>query len=507
MLASSRRLVRSLSILAVALFPAWGATEGFALTSSQKRDMLSPRERTFLTIVFSGDESKAAEYAQTASLNPNSIGGEPLSTWFYGLGPVANINVQRIVFERFRQNPNPANVGDMEFLGGFCNMPSLPDNIRTNAQGTPAEKAELQQRQESARRGHVEKIMASFQSLLGYGLKDKAILARIFTGCMEHRMIPKTAAYYDLVFAPMLKAGASIDGYDNHRPLQMAMQDGNPDMVERLVADGADVIYHIPSPTGLPYGQGPCQPRADQSLYRYVFNYVRSNNEEAALRIIQALAFKGLSPMAKWGYGDGGGCKYTTLYDAVIDTGNLAYAARIKEIAGGVGKPAARPAPTPQPVAAAASVANAPAPVVPTRFGSWSISAGADGRPIAATLAANGPPSESGPLQALRLECVAGGKLEYVPVTAKNSPARALWLNGADDNLNEMRLVNGRAAGAFAATLSKEFGTSEANIRRNGTADNWVMEMTVDDSNTPMSNIQMNGFSQMRSYMLAHCKS
>jgi hypothetical protein len=100
-----------------------------------------------------------------------------------------------------------------------------------------------------------------------------------------------------------------------------------------------------------------------------------------------------------------------------------------------------------------------------------------------------------------------GGRLEYVLVTANNSPARALWLNGANDNLNEMRLVNGRAAGASATTLSKEFGTSEANMKRNGGADNWVTEMTVNDSNAPMSNMLMNGFSQMRGYMLAHCKS
>src|SRR6202008_503406 len=120
----------SLGTPIIALVLALRATDGIALTSSQKRDMLSPREKTFLGIVFSGDEERSAEYAQTAGVNPNAIGGEPLSVWFYGLGPVANVNVQRIVFERFHQNPNPPNVGDMEFLGGFCNMPGLPDNIR-----------------------------------------------------------------------------------------------------------------------------------------------------------------------------------------------------------------------------------------------------------------------------------------------------------------------------------------------------------------------------------------
>ncbi|WP_316199202.1 hypothetical protein [Bradyrhizobium sp. SZCCHNS2002] len=456
--------------------------------------MLSPRERTFLDIVFSSDEAKATEYARAAGINPSAIGGEPLSVWFYGLGPVANTDVQRIVFERFRQNPNPARPGDMAFINRFCDMGPLPDNIRIAVQGTPDQKAALQQRQDNARRAYADKIMASFNSLLGYGLRDRTILTRIFVGCLANRSIPKTSEYYDLVLAPMVKAGANTDGDDTYRPLLNAMQDGNPDLVERLIADGADVIYHLPSNFGnTPYGQGPCQPRGDQSLYRYAFGYVRSPNEDAALRIIKALALKGLSPLAKWGYGSEGACKYTTLYDAVLDTGNMAYAARIKDIAESTGKPtAARPA-TAQTTAAPAS---SPAP---TAFGAWRITA-ENGR-LAAT--ASTGKANGNHLSGLRLECATPGLLEYVPVAPRQ--VSMLWVNGMDDVQHRILLTGGRVMGAENSLLSKEFLGSEANYARNGTSD-WGIEMSIDGPEAGMQTVRMGGFSQMRSYMLANCR-
>ena len=96
----------------------------YTLSSEQRREMLPPRERTFLNIVFSGDEAKSVEYVQAAGINPNSIGGEPLSAWLFHFGPAANINVQRIVFERFRQNPNPPNIGKDTDLSSFVTCPA-----------------------------------------------------------------------------------------------------------------------------------------------------------------------------------------------------------------------------------------------------------------------------------------------------------------------------------------------------------------------------------------------
>lgn len=479
--ASSRLLAAAKWILTIVTLLALGAASASAEPPWEKWRKLSEREKTFLKTVFAGDEAKADEYIRVAGINVNSLAGEPLSVWFYRMtaedGPrtpfVRDVKVQRIVFEHFRQNPNPANI-DETYLDRFCNYAPFPPMGN-----------EMQV--ETAQRPYVETMATGFQSLLKYGLRDKVLINAIFQGCIK--AIRPTQYFYQNVLSPMVKAGADINAGVPERPIERALQSFNPDLVEGLVRDRAQVTMPL---------KGGCAGAAN--LYGYLYANLRRYDREKLLRIVRALTAGGLPPTAKAAVSYNGQCHNNSLYDVAVDAGDLDLAKQIKEAGGDVTALAAAPA-------APATMASGPSTTAPTQIGSWSISASADGRLIAVTVAAKGPPSETGPLQALRLECVAGGKLEYVPVTAKNSPARALWLNGADDNLNELRLTNGRAVGAFAATLSKEFGTSEANIRRNGGGDSWVMEMTVDDSNSPMSNMQMNGFSQMRSYMLAHCKS
>lgn len=138
----------------------------------------------------------------------------------------------------------------------------------------------------------------------------------------------------------------------------------------------------------------------------------------------------------------------------------------------------------------------------PQQFGAWKIIAGPDGRPVAMTSA---KPKEPDQLAGLRIECVAGGRLEYVPVALKLGQMLSLWISDAGDS-HEMRLIKGRATGPSASTLSKQFLTYDANYLRNGQRE-WTVEMRIDDENGPMSDVPMGGFSEMRRFMLANCKS
>src|SRR5262249_55774163 len=138
----------------------------------------------------------------------------------------------------------------------------------------------------------------------------------------------------------------------------------------------------------------------------------------------------------------------------------------------------------------------------PQTFGSWQVASGQNGRPVA-TSAAVGVESS---LRELRIECVPGGRLEYVPVPAKSGTINSMWIDGADDTQSELQLANGRATGRTAALLSKEFMTMEGNARKDG-AQNWGMRFVVNDPNGMESSIGGNGFSQMRAHMLANCKN
>lgn len=500
------RWILSLTCVMAMVVPA--AASGF-----DKMRALSDREKAFLRSVFDGDEAKAAEYAQVANINVNAIAGEPLSTWFYRLGMMnmgrsvyRELKVQRLVFERFKQNPNPANVGEnnLEF---FCNYAPVPQNFQLENTGTPDQVRALREQQENARRPHIEAMASGFASLLRYGLKDRRIINDIFMGCVFKSGAPVSGYYYDAVLAPMVRAGANVNGefVAGQRPIQEATERLNAEFIERLIRDGAQANFPVRHSAYDKPGPGdPCTPARARSLYFYLFKQVRPRNTEQVVKVVAALAAGGISPLTKYGYqmNDGSGrCGSSSFYDAVVDTGNLDFARAVKAAAEGA-KAAPRPAASAAPIAGPAPVAAAAEPP-PSQIGAWAISV-VNNRLVAIAKSRN---PKSDPMAGLRLECVAGGKLEYVPVALFLGTMRSLWIHGADDNMNELRLVNQRASGPAAATLSKEFLTADANMTRQGAGDDWSMEMNLEGDGKPMAAIQMGGFSKMRKYMLANCKS
>lgn len=437
------------------------------------------RERTFLRLVFNGEEQKAVEYAQVAGINANSIAGEPLSAWFYRDGrsqyakiELSNLNVQKIVFERFRQNANPPNITDsnLQYFCGFA--PGQSDN---------------------ARQPYIQAMAAGFDSLVHYGLRDKKIVTDIFLGCIIRNAAPLTGYVYDTVITRMLRAGADINArsVSGERPIEEALKTLNADVAERLIRDGAEVTMVLKAPCPEP-----------SNLYGYLFAYLRPRDTEPVVRIVKALSAAGLPPTIKAAYADSGGygrCHYSSFYDAVIDTGNLDFARAIQ--AASSARVSAAPAATTQPIVPSPAAVGTPQA---QKFGFWQTSVNADGRPAATSNAAN---SADASIRQLRLECVAGGKLEYVAVPAKAETIQALWVDGVDDMQNELPLVNGRVTGKAAAQLSKEFLTAEANARKDGAQNEWTMGITANDANREASRINGAGFSQARSYLLANCKN
>ena len=237
------------------------ATQSDAASPSDRWYQLSQREKTFLQLVFNGDEAKSVEYAQIAGINPNAIGGEPLSVWFYrmgntGRGPLYQVNAQRIVFERFRQNPNPQNIGQ-SMLGDFCaNAPYSQDlqiqagGMTTGAQAFGPRWEAVQKAIADQQRPEIEAMANRFKSLIAYGLRDKTIIRSIFVGCLGRRNFNITPNQYDLLITPMIQAGMNIN---------MPLQDGRPAienfvramdylMVERIIKDGARLDITVRAP-------------------------------------------------------------------------------------------------------------------------------------------------------------------------------------------------------------------------------------------------------------------
>lgn len=139
-----------------------------------------------------------------------------------------------------------------------------------------------------------------------------------------------------------------------------------------------------------------------------------------------------------------------------------------------------------------------PTETAPATFGAWKVAV-ESGKPVAVTGSENG-----GQPLGLRFECAAPGRLEYVPLSSRPN-IKTLWVNGMDDTQHTIPLVAGRVSGADNSMLSKQFLGSEANYKRNVTAD-WGMEMSIDGPEAGLQTVRMTGFSQMRSYMLANCK-
>jgi hypothetical protein len=478
-LALSQRLARRLSILAFSLLLSV-ATSASAQAPWEKYRGLSEREKTFLKTVFEGNEAKAREYVQVAGINVNALAGEPLSVWFYrmagdaGRPPfVRDTNVQRIVFEAFRQNVNPANIGE-NYLERFCQYAPYP------SRGGMASQAEIQ----AAQKPYADAMVAGFQSLLKYGLRDRALINAIFQGCIFKGNVSVTESFYQAVLSPMIKAGADVNAGSPQRPIERAVETLTPDLAEGLVRDRAQVnlTFNV------------CQ--RPSNLYGYLFRYLGyPQNREKLVRMARALHTGGLLVTAKTGWIDTGGygqCHFGSFYDAVVDKGDVELAKQLKEIASSapaVALPPAAPAPsTSQPVGA------------PLQMGAWKI-ATENGKTFAMAKAEK---SDGGQVAGIRLECAAPGKLEYVPV-ASRATIKTLWVNGMDDIQHTIPLAAGRVSGADNSMLSMEFLGSEANYKRNGTAD-WGIEMSVDGPEAAMQTIKMSGFSQMRGYMLANCK-
>jgi len=474
----------------------------------------SERERTFLNFVFSGDEAKAVEYAQAASINVNSIAGDPLSTWFYrdgsprfGQPATRNLAVQRIVFERFRQNPNPPNIGENK-LGQYCGYAPVPQDFGVEGRGTPEQKRALRERQEAARRPHIDAMAAGFNSLVRYGLRDRAIINALFEACVFRNAAPLTPYVYDTVLAPMIKAGANVNLQTpgGQRPIAFAVEKANAPVIERLIRDGAQVNYPVLlNGFDRPGPNEQCQPLRHRSVYQYVFKWVRVSDPDNVVAVVRALATGGLSPMTKYGYIENPNgrpiCKFASFHDAVIDSGNLDFARKIKEAG-------ARPAAAAPPPAQAPRTeqANASAPAaIPSQVGAWLIRTKNDGRLHATAKVSNGHPDR---LAGLILECMPGGRLEYVPAVLKlNGFAKSLYVHGKDDNMNGLNLSNGRLSGESAATLTRELLQAEINAFRQGLGANWDIGMTVDDPYVEESLVQMTGFTRMRKLMQSNCKN
>lgn len=473
---------------------------------------LSQRERTFLTYVFEGNEAKAVEYAQVAGINPNSIAGLPLSVWYYRQGKDRfgrdvhrELGVQRIVFERFRQNPNPPNIGDNTQIDNFCSYAPITTSSHLR---NPTETANLLARQQEAQRPHVRAMAAGLESLLRYGLRDRRQLTELFAGCMFKSAVPVTAEFYDQVPAKAVRAGADInvENQGGERAVANAVFFLRADLLEHLIRDGAQVKYmrkrHGLDREGT---KAACQPRADQSIYWEVFKRVRTDKQPEVLKVVRVLAAHGLSPLTKYGWPGTAangqpGCMYKSFYDAIIDTGNLDYARAVKAAAEGAGSAQSTPAARHAAVAPAPPAHVAPAP--PSQIGMWKIAAAGDGRPLASVA---GEPMPGG-IREIRIECRPGGRLEYVPVSTGGEPVRALWFVGTDDREFAVPLSNGHVAGSNAAALSRELLALEKLMLGKGSRQ-WSAAFILNDENHDRSEINFTGFSKMRAHMLASCRN
>jgi hypothetical protein len=461
----------------------------------EKFPTLFPREVTFLKTVFSGDEAKAVEYASLAGINPSSIGGEPLSAWFYDWNDILqrDLRIQKIVFEKFKQNPNPL-MHDISGIRNFCSYAPYPQNFAIITSGTPEQRQLLEQQQFAAQKIHFDAMIAGFESLRRYGLTDRNILSAMLPNCVYSTPGPASEYIYDNLVSKLLAAGANINESNPNsrqfgrggRPIEHAVSDMNDVVVERLLRDGAQVDFPLPTVCG------------DQvtNLYGYILTRDKQAGRERGARIVGLLNAAGL-PASKPVMAVGGGCRKTTAYDEALNDGSLDFAKAVKSAIENT-KPAARAAAVAVP--ARPISATRAEPVAPTQIGAWKVAT--DNGRLVAVATADGKTRNG--FAALRLECV-GGHLEYAPVALKIGTMTSLWISVAGD-AKEMKLVNQRAAGPSASMLSKEFVASEAEAKQGGAPD-WGIEMGVEGWNKEMDNVPMTGFSQMRSFMLARCKS
>lgn len=455
---------------------------------------LSERERTFLFTVMRGNEAKATEYAEIAGINANSIGGHPLSAWFYSMGgglaagqnPYMNLNVHRIIFGRFHQDPNPK-IGNNTHLGTFCSSANIPINFAIENGGNEALKRQLHEQQAAAGRAAIDAMAAAFDFLVRHGLRDRNIIQQIFAACYFANAGARdernafTAYAYDALITKLIKAGADVNVPTipaGKYAIEQAVAQVNAPIVQQLIRDGANVNVHV---------RPVCPNRNVQSnLYAHLFDYVTSPMAGQAIEIVKILSRAGLSPYAKTA---SGGCRERSLYDYAVDKGQLDFARAVKEAAASAPAPGAT-RPTQTAPATAASQANM-API-----GDWHLGSTPGGRPFAASTTAEG---SGRALKELRLECVPGGRLEYVPVTSSGAPVQALWFEGSN---TPIAVSKGRVVGPAAVQLSKEFLAEEEGRAPD---DEWFVALVV---NAPSlgSKVRGRGFAETRKYLLANCK-
>ncbi len=136
---------------------------------------------------------------------------------------------------------------------------------------------------------------------------------------------------------------------------------------------------------------------------------------------------------------------------------------------------------------------------VVTHIGTWWI-VERNGRLTASTRLIK---SELDHIAGLHLECVPGGRLEYVPVAlVLNRTMRAIWVDDTGDVFT-VRLNNQRASGRAAADLSQLLLKTE----KWSQGQPWTVQMSTNSETGPFSDMPMHGFGRMRAYMLANCKS
>lgn len=472
------------------------AAQASAATAFDRWNQLSQREKTFLQMVFEGDDARAAEYVRVSGINPDSIGGEPLSVWFYrmggtGRGALYQINAQRIVFERYRQNPNPQKIGPNN-LEKFCAFAPVPQELMiqlggmsTDARAAGPQWEALNRTIREKQRPYVQAMAERFTSLVRYGLHDKAIVTAIFSACVGNRPFTLTPELYDLLISPMIRAGADINRplADGRRPVEMFVRAVDAPMVSRLARDGAQLNFMVK-------GLGCSKP---SNLYVYLMNNLKPADQRPYLEIVKLLSAAGVSPMKPIDYG-GYQCRHASLYDAVLDSGNLGYAAAIKS--------AAEPTSPVEHTAKSAGQAQSPtAGAMEQQIGQWRIVT-QDGRLTAIAKAENAVKVGGDNIAGLWLECAPGGRLEYVAISLAGmfKEIRTLWINSAGD-VYTIPLRKGRASGAAAVDISKRLLAEEA-----ASDGDWTMQMSIMSENGPMSNLELGGFSKVRSFMLANCK-
>jgi hypothetical protein len=300
---------------------------------------------------------------------------------------------------------------------------------------------------------------------------------------------------YDNLLAKLLRAGADINmttpGGDH--PITRAVANLNLPILERLLRDGAAVDFPI---------RVLCmKPEEKPNLYLYLTPFIKTNDPERLLSVIGELSRAGLSPFAKTSFGGAVACKNTSFYDLVVDAGNLELAKAIKNA---VKADNTSPPPNRPPLQTVPNSGNGGLPG--GKVGNWQIGSTPDGRPYAIAETVEG---DGGRIKALRLECVAGGQLEYLPVTTHGAPVHAILLDVDMENTAnavELKAVNGRIAGPSAVRLSKEFLTAEAEARKQDPTEDWAISLILNDPMYAGDMINGRGFSEMRQSLLQHCK-